>query len=223
MGSNIIFIIKSLWKILYEYVYDFIYNFRYTKKYINNHRIIQLETNVFVIENVISDSLCDELIYLINNSPVIFRELSIEKTNNTECFELLLNTLQEDKYKKYDSLIFPIAHNCFDLIQRIRGQIKIRNDCGYSIRKFYGKTHEHIDWTYGNKNEYRVLSTIISLNDNYEGGLFNFTNHNISYKLKKGSALLFPPYWTHPHNVTAVKPGQYRYTINTWALCLPNE
>jgi len=208
-------LIRSFW----VWVYDFIYNFNYTKKYLKNHKIILLESNIFVIENVISDSLCNELVELVNTSPLTFKDLSKDGKNNAECYEFSLSDhLQENKYKNYDNLLVPIVYNCFDTVKKLRRDLKISMDCGYSLRKFYGKTHDHIDWIYEDKNESRVLTLIIFLNDNYEGGVFNFTSHNISYRLKKGSALLFPPYWTHPHNVTPVKNGHYRYTINTWAL-----
>ena len=36
------------------------------------------------------------------------------------------------------------------------------------------------------------------------------------YYLKKGEAIAFPPYWTHPHEVSAPENGTFRYTINTW-------
>jgi hypothetical protein len=208
-------LIRSFW----VWVYDFIYNFKYTKKYLKKHKIILLESNIFVIENVISDSLCNELVELVNTSPLTFKDLSKDGKNNAECYEFSLSDhLQDNKYKNYDNLLVPIVYNCFDTVKKLRRDLKISMDCGYSLRKFYGKTHDHIDWIYEDKNESRVLTLIIFLNDNYEGGVFNFTSHNISYRLKKGSALLFPPYWTHPHNVTPVKNGHYRYTINTWAL-----
>jgi NADPH2:quinone reductase len=41
---------------------------------------------------------------------------------------------------------------------------------------------------------------------------------NRTFKVKKGEAVLFPPYWTHPHSVSRVGEGQARYTINTWIL-----
>ena len=208
-------LIRSFW----VWVYDFIYNFKYTKKYFKNHKIILLESNIFVIENVISDSLCNELVELVNTSPLMFKDFSKDGKNNAECYEFLLSDhLQDNKYKNYDNLLVPIVYNCFDTVKKLRRDLKISMDSGYSLRKFYGKTYDHIDWIYEDKNESRVLTLIIFLNDNYEGGVFNFTSHNISYRLKKGSALLFPPYWTHPHNVTPVKNGHYRYTINTWAM-----
>ena len=103
-------------------------------------------------------------------------------------------------------------------------------DSGISLRKICGKTRLHIDGCSGNigkdscvieinkKQERRILSIIISLNDNYDGGIFSFPNQNVSFKLKKNSVLFFPPYWTHPHKVSEVENSTSRYTINTW-LC----
>jgi hypothetical protein len=64
----------------------------------------------------------------------------------------------------------------------------------------------------------RFMSIIFALNDNHDGGIFRFPNHDISIKLKRGSVLLFPPFWTHPHEVSTVYNNTHRYTINTWAL-----
>jgi hypothetical protein len=95
-------------------------------------------------------------------------------------------------------------------------------DSGYIIRKITGGTKLHIDGvnskTAGVKNFVRCLSLIIVLNDDYDGGIFNFPKQNLKLKVKKGEAIMFPPYWTHPHSVTSVGEGQARYTINTWIL-----
>jgi hypothetical protein len=72
--------------------------------------------------------------------------------------------------------------------------------------------------TAGFKQFVRCLSIIVVLNDDYDGGIFNFPNQGLKFKVKKGEAVLFPPYWTHPHYVTSVGEGQARYTINTWIL-----
>jgi hypothetical protein len=42
--------------------------------------------------------------------------------------------------------------------------------------------------------------------------------YNISLKMKKGSVIIFPPYWTHLHEVSNLENNTYRYTINTWTL-----
>ena len=89
------------------------------------------------------------------------------------------------------------------------------------LRKIYGATRYHIDgicgrFTKGFSREHvRVLSVIIALNSDYEGGEFYFPNQCSKIKLKEGEALIFPPCWTHPHQ-TGELNGTFRYTLNTW-------
>ena len=64
----------------------------------------------------------------------------------------------------------------------------------------------------------RNASMIFALNDDYDGGEFHFPCQDIHIRMKKGSVIIFPPYWTHPHEVSCIRNGTYRYTINTWAL-----
>ena len=79
----------------------------------------------------------------------------------------------------------------------------LRNDDSKLIRKI------------NNKND---RSGLLYLNSEYEGGLLNFPKQNIKIRLKMGEAICFPSYWTHPHEVSSVFVGEYRYTINTWIL-----
>jgi hypothetical protein len=104
----------------------------------------------------------------------------------------------------------------------------IGGDDGYCFRKITGGTRLHTDSVFGDTHEklsknspirdVRKLSLIIALNSDYEGGEFYFPSQGIDkIKLKKGQAILFPPYWTHPHGTRELN-GTFRYTINTWLL-----
>lgn len=119
-----------------------------------------------------------------------------------------------------------------DIMKEINNTIVIESNTGYCLRKIYGKTRNHIDniseiynsnITFINKNkmgDYRMVrnaSIIMQLNDDYEGGEFKFTYHDIKIKLKKGSILIFPPFWTHPHETEELINETFRYTINTWS------
>jgi predicted 2-oxoglutarate/Fe(II)-dependent dioxygenase YbiX len=96
------------------------------------------------------------------------------------------------------------------------------SDSGYQLRKIHGPTREHVDDITGNNtsntynaHELRIYSMIIALNSDYDGGEFHFPEQKTIIKLKAGQAILFPPYWTHPH-YTGELNGTFRYTINTW-------
>tara|TARA_R100001086_G_scaffold41980_1_gene18497 strand:- start:536 stop:1054 length:519 start_codon:yes stop_codon:yes gene_type:complete len=57
-------------------------------------------------------------------------------------------------------------------------------------------------------------SSLIYLNDNYEGGEIKFKDEN-PMKLKAGSCILFESDTPNAHQVLKVKKG-YRYTIPSW-------
>ena len=85
-------------------------------------------------------------------------------------------------------------------------------------REIYGETRLHYDGIDVTKGDPRCMSLIIALNDDYEGGEIYFPNQEYKIKLKRGQAIAFPPYWTHPHGVNTPLNGTLRYTINTWLL-----
>ena len=63
---------------------------------------------------------------------------------------------------------------------------------------------------YGDGEEL-YMSSIIPLNDSYNGGVVRFPEDDVSIKLKKGSMMLFPSHG-HVHEVTEVTSGT-RYTL----------
>ena len=84
------------------------------------------------------------------------------------------------------------------------------------FRKIYGATRRHVDGISDVSTQGRAFSVIIALNDDYEGGEFEFPHQNVKVKLKAGEAIIFPPYWTHPHSTNDLIDGTSRYTINMW-------
>lgn len=90
------------------------------------------------------------------------------------------------------------------------------NDSGYQINK-YEETQfydYHIDIT-RNIDVRRVLSMVIYINDDYEGGEIQFPYY--SYKPVRGQAILFPSTWLYPHRSRPVNSGT-KYSIVTWFL-----
>jgi predicted 2-oxoglutarate/Fe(II)-dependent dioxygenase YbiX len=66
----------------------------------------------------------------------------------------------------------------------------------------------------GDKKGIPILSILIALNDNYDGGEFVlFDDYEI--KLKTGDVLIFPSVFLYPHKVEPVKTGT-RYTAISW-------
>jgi len=64
---------------------------------------------------------------------------------------------------------------------------------------------------YGSKSVTSILSLVLYLNDDYEGG--NFHINNKEYITKKGSVMVFPSAFMYPHGVKEVTKGE-RWSIS---------
>ena len=138
--------------------------------------------------------------------------------------------------KKQIKDVFIEVNEKMNIISKImksrNNHLNLEYNHDYNLRKIFGATRNHTDGITEiyhsnimsiNENhlrEYRMVrnaTIIFALNDDYVGGIFNFKNQDISFKLNKGSVLIFPPYWTHPHEVSDLQNNTYRYTLSTWS------
>ena len=184
-------------------------------------------TNVFTISDVFTATQCDEIVSYIEKNSALWgeRDLGYASGNNVECKFLTLKELVKDSIpgaKKIDDLIFKRVGTVLNAFRTIRPDFKGIHDAGYTLRRIHGGTKRHVDGVHSKTGGFtklvRALSFIAVLNDDYDGGIFNFPVQNLKFKVKKGEVVLFPPYWTHPHSVSSVGEGQARYTINTWIM-----
>lgn len=67
----------------------------------------------------------------------------------------------------------------------------------------------------GNTGTARVVSPILYLNDDYEGGELEFVNFNLKIKPKAGTLYIFPASYPYRHIAHPVKSGT-KYAIVTW-------
>lgn len=68
----------------------------------------------------------------------------------------------------------------------------------------------------------RVLSVLLYLNDDYEGGEIEFRHSNLKFKPKAGSVLFFPSNFLYVHEVYPVTKGP-RYALPNWYHNIPLE
>jgi hypothetical protein len=182
---------------------------------------------IYILDNVLTDVQCDEIVDHINNLPTT--KYGITDINNVQCYEINVSEIPDLNVRnKIDSNIYNCVTRIAYKLQANNVSIRCRGDTGYWLRKIYGATRLHYDNTVCEFSKYvsqkldipnhmmRSVSIIIALNDDYEGGEICFPNQDIKMKLKKGQAIAFPPYWTHPHYTNDLKNNTYRYTITTW-------
>jgi len=235
-------------------------------KHIGDYKVIEYDkTNIYIIENILDVSFCEDMIQLIDR--ISLRKNLYGPGNNVQCYVKNIDELlkvsedsyyefstQVDEYEKLMNLenvstnklngltrkdieneldkMNKAMQHIGEIMKEINDKIVFDTNSGYCLRKIYGKTRNHVDnitevynsgitFIKNNKmGDYKMIrdaSIIFTLNDDYEGGEFKFTYHDIKVKLKKGSVIIFPPFWTHPHETEELINDTYRYTINTWS------
>jgi len=182
---------------------------------------------IFTAANFFTDSQCDIMVDYILKHSALWEEKDVGNNtyNNVTCKYITLDNmvrLNIPYSKELDDIIFKSVGKLLTQLRESNPSFTGTQDTGYTLRKIYGGTKLHADGVHsersGFKNFVRCLSLIIVLNDDYDGGVFCFPNQGLKFRVQKGQAVMFPPYWTHPHSVTSVGEGQARYTINTWIL-----
>jgi hypothetical protein len=186
--------------------------------------IHEIKDSIYIIKDLVHPNKCNEIVTFIKENKTLhdYIEVNVTKKNNVECNFIQMSEHMDNKY--IASLDDYIKNKIGDILKLIVNENPMFPctvlDNGYTLRQIHGGTVRHIDGILDNtsSNKPRLLSIIINLNDEYEGGEFHFLKQDVKIKLKKGEGICFPPYWTHPHEVSSVSFGEYRYTINTWIL-----
>jgi len=188
-----------------------------------------VECNISYIDELLK--LNDELYYSFTTDTDKYHD-QLNKLQQKQCFYTnQINGISKKNIENYKNHIDTTIIKIKNAMVYINKNIKFDCNSGYILRKIYGSTCLHIDninevyetnlnfIKENNKGEYKMIrnsSIIFGLNDDYDGGLYNFPYYDITIRLKKGSVIIFPPYWTHEHQVFGVENNTYRYTISTW-------
>ena len=175
-------------------------------------------TNIYVIDNAFDCELCDKLMKYVDSTKL--KKLSFSDTNNVECYSVV--DIEENETHAF---VIEKIKELFKSVSEKNDKIKIKGQTLFELRKVYGETRIHQDGVFNGdvvqtENNVKVktvrsLTIVVSLNDDFEGGIYNFPNQNITIKPKKGTAILFPPYYTHPHGVSAIETGKFRYICSS--------
>ena len=185
----------------------------------NTIDVEKLSDSIFLIKNLFSSTDCDKF-----SRSDFFKECNkVEHAfgQQVEGYEIRIIDKKEGELLYLRNMIVTfIVPELIKIIKEINPNIlsgifdlTIQS---LSFRKITGETLRHIDQI-GGKYGSRLLSVIIALNDDYDGGIISFPNQHVNIKLKKGEILIFPPYWTHPHKVSSPQ-NNCRYTITFWLL-----
>lgn len=180
-----------------------------------------------VYENILPNSLCDEIIREYSNdnnltlAPIgseIVQDNTIRNVLTVLISDAGIISSNEETRRNIDNRV----HSCLiEAMLKYREKhptVNITRDSGYSFLK-YSQGNFYKEHTDSFTQEPRSVSCSIALNDidEYDGGEFAFFNNEIRYKLKKGSVIMFPSSYMYPHEILTVTKG-IRYSIVTWFL-----
>ena len=172
-------------------------------------------TSIYILRNVFSNEKMQDIKKIIDKCANSIEEYS-------ECNNVKSTYLHFQDIEHYNPKIYQGIKRTFEYIQNKIGThiSSEKSSVEYSVtqlRKINGPTLLHTDGALylPESNKCRLYSVIVALNSDYEGGEVNFPEQDVTVKLEAGDALIFPPYWTHPHSTNELN-GTFRYTINTW-------
>jgi len=181
----------------------------------------ELKDYIFVVPNVVPLELCDAILveYTNSNDWVNAVVKNGENLNVRNCQTIGIsfsNIIEKNKEtrQKLDQELFTCAAKAIQEYNKQFLHCNIEQDSGYDLLKYEvgGFYNTHTD---SFKDCPRAVSCSFMLNDDYEGGEFAFFGRELVYKLKKGSAVMFPSNFMYPHEVMPVTNGT-RYSIVTW-------
>ena len=176
------------------------------------------ESCVRYYDRIVSKEWCDQTIDLFEQSKVntfdderkSFTELDIEgKEEWSDVKETFIRVCKQNLHHFMKDVSIEKHHlpPIID-IENIRIKKYVAND------KDVFKDHVDVIRSTGPSSK-RFLVFILYLSDVEEGGETGIPRYNIKCKPKAGRLLMFPPFWTHPHQGEKVIKGT-KYQIMTY-------
>ena len=179
--------------------------------------LIRHNNFIYEYENFASHEDCDLIVDLIESCPDILSEYKSAKSKirNNHAIPLSELSSKSPLIKEADLLCHKIISQCN--IKYFTDNLLIKkfsyvHDKGENfsssyIYRYYDK-NDYYDWHIDESNEKQfILSTIIYLNDDFEGGSTLFLTDKIKVNPKKGSVLVFPCDLRTIHKGTKVTSG----------------
>lgn len=182
-----------------------------------------LKSYIKIFDNILPEELCDHILneYVNNNSWEKTLTGSGHNPNARNCSVIPISQsyiIEEnpDIRKEIDECLYDAVSHSLKLYENEFPEfdLEIREDSGYELLR-YNEGEFYVEHSDSYKESPRALSCIISLNEDYEGGEISFFSRELTYKLKKGSVIMFPSNFMYPHEIRKVTNGT-RYSIITW-------
>ena len=182
----------------------------------------QVSNYIYYYPSVLGETACDNVIAHYNKNTFKGWKTSTFSTTNSVTGTSKVD--MKEFWIKPEMFGYKTIQKGFDIAVSDyiteNNKIKIQEYTHFRINCYEtgGFMKEHIDnihHSHGQKTGYPHLTSLIFLNDDYEGGEFILCGKSL--EKKKGSAVVFPSNFMFPHEVQKVVSG-IRYSIMTWIL-----
>jgi len=183
--------------------------------------------DIIVCHNVLNRDVCENIIQACEGAARLYGNMwekavtigedTVGNDPNSPRQNLILHIGTSPKLKIIDSLIWRTFLTTIDTISNTMlppHGFNLTCDEGYSLLR-YGPNNYYKEHTDYHNTAVRVLSGLLYLNDDFEGGEIDFRRQNYRIKPTAGTIIFFPSSWTHPHTAMPVTRG-IRYNIVSW-------
>jgi prolyl 4-hydroxylase len=190
-----------------------------------DYTLTPLGADIFVVKGLLDVTLCQHILQVVNcyhfqaagievatvNAQIRSNALlSLDSTDGLlqSTHQLLLTrigVIQQLLLQHYD-VAFPHAEAC-SILRYQPGQYYKRHIDNLLLSDRFEEVAQGVPT--------RDISIVGYLNDDFEGGETFFDRQDLKVKPEAGSVLVFPAYYTHPHQSLPVLQGE-KYSFTTW-------
>lgn len=182
-----------------------------------NDKIIFNDKTIIFYENLIPQDTCDAIIKncdKFERSPTTVEGIKRYETAviwNDELIKNIYSAVLMDYIKATDFSLLKYENNGVSMIDNFQDQ-------GYYYKIYF--LGDFYDWHYDSVlvrgQRESVISFVLYLNDDFDGGELMFKNQDdVHIRPKKGSCILFPSGWSYMHKSTPITKGNKKI-IATW-------
>ena len=188
-------------------------------------KLTELGTEIFVVEGLLEPELCNHILQVteqfeLEQAGIELQKIDTQIRSNSSLYldnnypllkstnDLLLSkvsAIQKLLYQHY-GIAFPHSETC-TILRYQPGQFYKRHVDNLLLRSRLEEAAKGIP--------IRDVSILGYLNGDFAGGETYFDRQNLKVKPQMGNVVVFPAFWTHPHQSLPVTEG-VKYSFVTW-------
>ena len=181
----------------------------------------QISDYIFFYPDVMDKKTCEWIINRYDTTAKWQQSTFSNNYGNTGTSQVAMEEYWIGKPSPYYKDIKESFEYCVDDYTHFHDNIKSTEYTDFRINRYkkggFMKSHiDNIHHSHGQKQGYPHLTSLLFLNDDYEGGEFVLCGDKHIEKIQ-GSAVVFPSNFMFPHEVKEVTDGK-RFSVMTWIL-----